>query len=129
MVYQVCALAIVDICEQALIVASGLEKIEVPQSAAACSCHSVEKINWEYRSQIQPVIGPQARLLIGQIPPIPVISLAINFSQLYSISTPRMLGVFLRIVYQVIATLAIMESVFKVFPQSALLIVCLAEQL
>ena len=74
-----------------LIVASGLEKIEVPQSAAACSCDSVEKINWEYRSQIQPVIGPQEHLLIGHIPTTLAISLAIYLFQLYSISTPQTL--------------------------------------
>ena len=74
-----------------LIVASGLEKIEVPQSAAACSCDLVEKINWEYRSQIQPVIGPQEHLLIGHIPTTLAISLAIYLFQLYSISTPQTL--------------------------------------
>ena len=48
---------------------------------------ATEKINWEYWSQIQPVIGLQEHLLIGQILPVLAFSLVINLTQLCSIST------------------------------------------
>ena len=87
-----------------------------------------EKINWEYWSQIQPVIELQEHLLIGQIPPLLAFSLVINLTQLCSISTRLKCWRISEDSLSLSSNTGNNGECFQAFIQR-LLIVCLAEQL